>query len=123
MSGDRVRIALPCSARFAGVARTAVAACGVVEGFSVDEIGDVRLLVDEVFVAMYELGVRRVELLLIADQGQLTVALDATERTGDRRGPADTSFAEMLASVVASDVHFDLDAPNPSFVASLVAAR
>jgi hypothetical protein len=120
MSAQRVRIALPCSTRFAGVLRTAVAACGVVEGFSVDEIGDLRLLVDEVFVAMYELGVDEVELVVTADHGHLTVALAATDSAGrHRRGPADTTFAETLASVVADDVRFDLHAANPSFAASV----
>jgi hypothetical protein len=120
MSAERVRIALPCSTRFAGVARTAVAACGVVEGFSVDEIGDLRLLVDEVFLAMYQLGVEEIELVVTADHGHLRVALDATGRTGGPRGPTDTAFAETLAAVVADDVRFDLDAANPSFAASVV---
>ena len=57
MTDAAICVTMPCTPRFARVARTAAAACGVLEGFTVDELGDLRLLVDEVFVAMLELGV------------------------------------------------------------------
>ena len=109
--------------RFARVARTAAAACGVVEGFSVDELGDIRLLVDEVFVAMYELGVPRVELGLTASGGALGVTMTSVGQVGARRGPADATFARTLASLVATDANFDLAGRHPSFAATMVAAR
>ncbi|HLM19751.1 MAG TPA: hypothetical protein VK549_18145, partial [Acidimicrobiia bacterium] len=121
MSGDGIRLTMPCGPHYARVARTAVAACGVVEGFSVDELGDVRLLVDEVFVAMYELGVSRVELVVVADHGRLALSIDALGPAGQRRGPADSTFVQTLADIVGRDVRFDLDGTTPSFAAVLYA--
>jgi len=122
VSGDHIRLTMPCSPHHARVARTAVAACGVVERFSVDELGDVRLLVDEVFVTMYELGVVRVELLVVADRGRLGLAITSIGAVGERRGPAESTFVQTLADIVGTDVQFDLDPPAPSFAAVLHAA-
>jgi hypothetical protein len=116
-----VRVVVPCAARFASVARTAAAACGVLEGFSVDELGDIRLLVDEVFVAMYELGADLVELTLTPGAGRLSIAMGCVGPLGVARGDADVTFARTLASVVADAVCFDLGGTPPSFSAQLVA--
>ena len=105
----------------ARVARTVVAACGAIEGFSVDELSDIRLLVDEVFVAMYELGVPRLELVVDPADGRLAITMASLERSGPPRGVADLSFAETLASTVGVDVRFELAGPSPVFSATLVA--
>ena len=120
MGDEQVRVTMPCSARFVRVARTAAAACGVLEGFTVDELGDLRLLVDEVFVAMFELGVTLVELVLTPDHGQLELVMAAVGELGPPRGAADPTFARSLAGIVASEVRFELDGPRPSFAATLV---
>jgi hypothetical protein len=116
-----VRVCVPCAARFARVARTAAAACGVLEGFSVEALGDIRLLVDEIFVAMYELGAADVELRLTPGHGRLAVAMECVGPLGGPRGVADVTFARALAGVVASDVRFDLAGTPPSFSAQLIA--
>jgi hypothetical protein len=122
MSGEQVRLTMPCTPRFARVARTAAAACGVLEGFTVDELGDLRLLVDEVFIAMLELGVTAVELVLTPRDGQVVVLMTAAGELGPPRGGADDTLARSLAAVVASDVDFQLAAPRPTFAATLSAA-
>jgi hypothetical protein len=122
MSGDRlVRIALPCTAPFARVARTVAAACGAIEGFSVDELADIRLLIDEVFVTMHELGVSRLELVLDPAAGRLPVTMAALDPRGPRRGDVDASFAQALASRLAVDVRVELDERHPHFSATFVA--
>ncbi len=122
MSGEQVRVTMPCAPRYARVARTAAAACGVLEGFTVDELGDLRLLVDEVFVAMLELGVTAIELVLTPQGGRVGVLMTASGELGPPRAGADPSLARSLASVVASDVDFRLAGPRPSFAATLSAA-
>jgi hypothetical protein len=122
MSDEQVRLTLPCTPRFARVARTAAAACGVLEGFTVDEIGDLRLLVDEVFVAMLALGATAVELVLTPRDGRVGVLMSASGELGPPRGGADDSLARSLAAVVASDVDFRLAAPHPTFAATVSAA-
>ncbi len=122
VSDDRqVHVEVPCLAPFARVARTVVAACGVMEGFSVDELGDIRLLVNEVFVAMYELGVGRVELVMGPADGRLAVTMAALGPCGSGRRDVDVTFAQALATTVARDVRFELDAPRPEFAATFVA--
>ena len=122
MNGEQVRLTMPCTPRYARVARTAAAACGVLEGFTVDELGDLRLLVDEVFVAMLELGVTTIELVLTPRDGRVGVLMTASGELGPRRSGADPSLARSLAAVVASDIDFQLTRPRPSFAATLSAA-
>ena len=102
------------------VARTVAAACGAIEGFSVDELADIRLLVDEVFVVMYELGVSRLELVLGPAGGRLAVTLAALDHRGQRRGDADLTIAQLIASQVAVDVHAEMHGRSPSFSTILV---
>jgi hypothetical protein len=118
--GDVV-VDLPADAPFARVARTAAVSCAVLEGFSVDQLGDVRLLVDEVFVAMIGLGVRRVRLRLVPDSGSLAVEVVGRRAGSVRRPSPDTRFVQMLADVVARDVTIDLEPPAPRFAATIIA--
>jgi hypothetical protein len=109
-----VGVDLPGLASFAGVARTAVAGCAVLEGFSVDGLGDVRLLVDEVFTTLTARGVRRVALHVTAIGRSLRV-----DASGVRPmfPVGDLAVVEALAAVVATDVRNDLAADEPRFVA------
>lgn len=122
MDGEQVRLTMPCTPRYARVARTTAAACGVLEGFTFDELGDLRLLVDEVFMTMLELGVSTVELLLTPRDRRVGLVMTAAGELGPRRGAAEPSLARSLAAVLASDVHFQLAGPHPSFAATLSAA-
>jgi hypothetical protein len=122
VSDAAICVTMPCTPLYARVARTAAAACGVLEGFSVEELGDLRLLVDEVFVAMYELGVRRVELQLSPGDRGVAVHMAADGPLDERRGAADVRFARTLADVVATDVRFDLLGGHPVFAATMTAS-
>ena len=122
MIGEQVRLTMPCTPRYVRVARTAAAACGVLEGFTVDEIGDLRFLVNEVFVAMRELGVTVIELVLTPRCGQVGVLMTAMGELDPPRDGADPSLVGSVAAVVASDVHVRLAGSHPSFAATLSAA-
>ena len=114
-----VVIDLPADPPFARVARTAAVSCAALQGFSIDQLGDVRLLVDEVFVAMIGLGVRRVRLRLVADGGSLAVEVIG-RRAHSMPGQApDTRFVQTLAGVVAHDVTIALEPPAPRFAATI----
>jgi hypothetical protein len=115
-----VSMRIPCEARFARVARTAAATCGVIEGFSIDELADLRLLVDEVYVALLELGAGHVDVRLALDGGTLVLRMDGTHLSADDGEVPDLAFLRMLTGVVATDVRFDLERPDPSFQATLV---
>jgi hypothetical protein len=114
-----VVVDLPADAPFARVARTTAVSCAALEDFSIDLLGDVRLLVDEVFVAMIGLGVRRVRLRLVPNGGSLAVEVIG-RHARPRPGPApDTRFVRTLAGVVGHDVAIELEQPAPRFAATI----
>jgi hypothetical protein len=100
--------------------RTAAAACAVLEGFSVDALGDLRLLVDEVFMAMGATGVTNVRFRLAPGGGRLGMEFEAAGRVPSPRRH-DLRFVESLADVVAEHVSFRLDGERPRFAATIAA--
>lgn len=114
-----VRVELPCTPSHARVARTVAAACGVLEGFSIDDLGDLRLLVDEVFGTMHALGVHSVELLLAPAHGEVIVLMRSCGTIGPGRPDVDAQSARRLADVIARDVRFDLLGSPPTFAATM----
>ena len=117
MSGEQVRVTMPCVPRFARVARAAAAACGVLAGFTVEELDDLRLLVDEVFVAMLELGVTAIELVVTPQGGRVDVLMAAS--AGPARPAAAPTPRSPDAGRMASDVGYQLAGPRPSFASTL----
>jgi hypothetical protein len=116
--GDVV-VDLPADGPFARVARTTAVSCASLEGFSIDKLGDVQLLVDEVFVAMIGLGVGRVRLRFVPDCGAL--AVEMIGRGWARAPESNNDFVQTLAGVVAHDVTIELEPPVPRFAATIVA--
>jgi hypothetical protein len=99
----------------ARVVRTTVASVASLQGFSMEEIDDVRLLVDEAFVALCSTGSRAVVLRLGAADGCVVIELH-----GDHPpGPVDTSALQTLASVLAVDFTIALTERPPRFRARL----
>lgn len=116
--GWDVEMEVPCQPRYARVVRTAAAACAVLEGFSVDGLGDVRLLVDEMFEAMGATGAINVRFRFAPLDGRLGVEIEAAGRVPSRQQP-DLRFVESLADVVAERVSFRLDGDRPRFAATI----
>lgn len=114
-----VCLVLPCAPTYARVARAAAAACGALEGFSVDDLSDLRLLVDEVFSAMHGLGVQRVEMELEPAGGAVVVRMRAEGSLGSCSPGVDVGVTQRLARVVAHDVDLGLSGERPTFEATL----
>ena len=117
-----VVLASRCEPRYARVVRTVVASCASLEDFSVDRLGDVRLLADEVFNAAVALGADTVVFRLRPAGGVLEMDVVA-----DRPDAADASAAaaaelqivEMVAGVVAPGAALSVDDRRLRFVAEI----
>lgn len=116
-----VLIEVPAEGRYARVVRTSTATCAVLEGFDVDQLGDVRLLVDEVFLAMVAGGARRVELHIALRTRRILLELVAHHDGERARREADAGFVHTLAGVLATDVTVELDRDPPRFAATIAA--
>jgi anti-sigma regulatory factor (Ser/Thr protein kinase) len=116
-----VVVDIQAEARYARVARTAAAACAVLEGFDVDQLSDLRLLVDEVFAAMVEGGARRIELRLALAGGRVEMELTGHRGRASDRHPADAGFVHTLAGVLGTDVVVELDRDPQRFAATMAA--
>jgi hypothetical protein len=115
--GD-VDMTVRCNPPLARVIRTAAAACAAVEGFSIDEVEDLRLLVDEAYVALCASGSGAVRLRLELFPGHMLVDL-----CGDGpAGPVDLSALRTLAAVLTAEFRIDFDALPPRFAATFRAA-
>jgi len=114
---------VPGEPRFARVARAAAGACGVLAGFTREEIEDLRLLVDEVFVVIAQLGAPAVEMVVKPSRGEVDVAMSAVGGRPSSRSGADVTFVRMLADVIGWNVRDELHAPRPAFGITLVSGR
>jgi hypothetical protein len=115
-----VVVVMPAEDRYARVARTTAATCAVLEGFDVDRLDDVRLLVDEVFAAILGGGARHVEMRIALDEGRLVLELIAQRDGGGARDHADVTLVRDLADVLATEVSMELDRDPPRFAATLI---
>lgn len=90
VDASAVMITLPPLAAYARVARAAAVACASLASFDVDDLVDVRLLVDEVFHALMAMGEGPITLLLHPAEGHLGVTMRS-----NAGGPAHWSDAEF----------------------------
>jgi hypothetical protein len=110
-----VEIVLRCSTRNARIARAAAAASAVLEDFSIEQVEDVRLLVDEVFVLLCQAGADTAHMRLAMGDGCLAI-----EMCGDGSPPdveLDVGVLETLVGVIAPGATVALDATPPRFMA------
>jgi len=96
---DAFEVVVPLNTRYASTLRMIAASLGADAGFTVDEIDDLRLALDEVFsmLAEHHDG-GRVRTTFRLDAGELTAAL-ALES-----GPLDTTPDELAANILKSVV-------------------
>jgi hypothetical protein len=114
-----VVVRVPCRAEYARVVRTAAAACAVLEDFSVDGLGDVRLLVDEVFMAMRDLGVDRLQLRLAPDHDELMLEIIADDPLVEAQEMPDLTFVSAVINEIAHHVDLELASARPRFAATI----
>ena len=102
-SEDRFEVVVPLSTRYASTLRMIAASLGADAGFTVDEIDDVRLALDEIFSMLAERHVgSRVRTTFRLDGHQLIAGL-ALES-----GPIDVTPDDLAANILRSVVdHYE----------------
>jgi hypothetical protein len=78
-----------------------VASCASLEGFEVDDLGGVRLLVDSAFHALWDIGTGPVEIGVRSADRAIGIEMSALRRPGRRWDGPGTEALESIASVVA----------------------
>ena len=106
---DRVALTLAPDGRYARVARTVVASCASLEGFSVDDLGDVRLLVDTAFHALAGLGAGAVDIALWTEARGLVIEMSSPRGQGRQWNDPDAAMLMTVASVVGFEREFTDD--------------
>jgi hypothetical protein len=118
-AGDAVVLRSGCQPRYARVVRTVTASCASLESFSVERIGDVRLLADEVFNAVAALGATTVMFRLRPADGVLGMDVEA-DRRADVAPPADVlRIVRMVSDVIAPGAELTFDDHRVRFVAAI----
>jgi hypothetical protein len=117
--GWDVVLRLRCAARYARLVRTSAAACAVLEGFSVDGLDDVRLLVDEVFMTMHNVGVEWLEVRLMPHGGRLDIEMVAERPVPRLDASPDAGLVQRVIDAIAERATLDLTADRPAFAATL----
>jgi serine/threonine-protein kinase RsbW len=107
---DFVEIRLPADGAFLSVLRTATAALAARLNFTIDEIEDLRIAVDEACALVLVKAVPEGELQcrFVIDPAAMTVSVTAPTRDGTP--PARDSFAWMVLSALAGDVDASISA-------------
>jgi hypothetical protein len=96
---DHFEVVVPLRTRYASTVRMIAASMGAEAGFSVDEIDDVRLALDEVFSMLAERHVgERVRTTFRLDGHQLIAGLSL------ETGPIDVEPDELAANILRSVV-------------------
>jgi anti-sigma regulatory factor (Ser/Thr protein kinase) len=115
-----VLMSLPALARYAVVARATASACASLENFSLDDLGDIRLLVNELFYGLTSAGRGPIELRLSPADGRLAVEM-SIERRPENAGWDETNveLLKNVADVVAEHSRFEATPQRLSFRASI----
>jgi hypothetical protein len=100
---DQFDVIVPLRTRYASMVRIIAASLGAEAGFSVDEIDDVRLALDEVFSMLTERHVgERVRTTFRLDDHQLTAGFKLDS------GPIDVTPDDLAANILSSVVdHYE----------------
>ena len=97
--GPAVTLEVTSEPRHARVARTALGACAALEGFSVEAMDDVRLVIDEIFNSFVAAGATRITFAVRF--AHRTVDVAARCRGGCDDTPEHFAILRVLADVIA----------------------
>jgi hypothetical protein len=98
---------VPAEPRYRRVARAAAAACATLEAFSMDEIADLRLLVDETFRTLETAGAGPITMCLHPAHGALDLEISSSERGHVGWTGADLEVLGAVVAVIGEAAHFD----------------
>lgn len=97
--GDQIQLELPASPEYGRVARIAAAHLALRRGFSLDEIDDLRLVMDEAAVMLLSNGSGEDRLDITYSVGDDTVGIDA-RIVSERDDPLPIERVERFAELV-----------------------
>ena len=105
--GDVIEISVPASPVYVSLLRTAAAALAARLDFTVDEIDDLRIAVDEACALLLPDARSDATLIcrLVLDEAALRVSVTAATKSQQPPGPS--SFAWMVLTALATDVSVD----------------
>lgn len=102
-ASDAVTLTLASDRRYARVARTVVASCASIEGFSVDDIDDVRLVVDTAFQTLVDLGAGPIRIDVSCAGGVVRMEMSTPRGQGEGWRDPRADMLGTVVSVVASE--------------------
>jgi serine/threonine-protein kinase RsbW len=108
-SEDFVEVRLPADGAYLSVLRTATAGLAARLDFTIDEIEDLRIAVDEACAMLLAQVVHDTELYCKFTLDAPTLTVEVTAPTRDGRVPARDTFAWTVLSALAGDVTATVD--------------
>lgn len=115
LAGDEatVRLSLPAAPAFLQVARLSGSALASRAGFSIDEVDDVRIAIDELSTVLVQVAEREqaIELEFVLSPGNLAV----TGRVPSRVAPSLSELTARILDVVVDRYELDTQGGNAGF--------
>ena len=107
---DVVRLALPLDSRFIRVARLVASGMGATAGFDVDGVEDLRIAVDELCSALFEVGTAPpIELNFALDQDEVIVTGRARVDGDGELDPERLKLSRQILDVACDEYSLSLD--------------
>jgi len=101
---DVVTVRLPAAAAYLAVLRTTTASLAARLDFTLDEIEDLRIAVDEACCLLLAGAVPDAELTSVFEMAEDTISITVSTRTTRDHGPTRESFAWTVLSALAGQV-------------------
>ena len=106
---DRVRVCMPAEGAYLSVLRTATAGLAARLDFTLDEIEDLRIAVDEACAMLLSQAIPRTNLECDFDLGADSMTITVSVVAAQPRTPARDTFAWTVLSALAGDVDAKLE--------------
>jgi len=113
---DVVQVRLPAVSAYLSVLRTATAGLAARLDFTLDEIEDLRIAVDEACALMLPRARPGAELTCAFELTSSSMVVTVSVPTSDGRLPARDTFAWTVLSALAGEVDASVDADNVVFI-------
>jgi len=108
-AGDFVEVRLPADSAYLSVLRTATAGLAARLDFTLDEIEDLRIAVDEACAMLLSHATDDTDLTCRFELADDTLAMEVSARTHNGALPAEDTFAWMVLSALAGAVEASVD--------------
>ncbi|MHB2022489.1 MAG: hypothetical protein ACYCO3_04040 [Mycobacteriales bacterium] len=109
---DLVKIKLPATGAYLSVLRTATAGLAARLDFTLDEIEDLRIAVDEACAMLLSQAIAGADLECAFELTDEVISVSVSVATQDGREPSRDTFAWTVLTALAGDVDSDVDLEN-----------